>query len=81
MKESPWFWEKAGGWARGPQHPGLPKRGWCSAHLSDEQDALKEHVVLVVLAHRLLIHEMSGLQVGVVWEKQTPGLQKSPEAA
>lgn len=59
------------GWQLGKraQLPRLPNRGWHGSHLSDEQDALEKHVVLVVLAHRLLIHEMSGLQVGVVWEK------------
>lgn len=51
----------------GQAGPGsLANRGCYGSHLSDEQDALKEHVVLVVLTHCLLIHKVSGLQVGVV---------------
>lgn len=50
-----------------PQLVGVLCKG-TGLHLSDEQDALEEHVVLVVLTHRFLIHKMSGLQVGVVYE-------------
>lgn len=39
-------------------------------HLSDKQDAFQEHVVFVVLVHGLLIHEVPGLQIRVVWGRQ-----------
>lgn len=41
-----------------------------SPHLSDKQDTLQEHVVLVILIHGLLIDKVPGLQTRVIWEQQ-----------
>lgn len=46
------------------------------SHLGDKQDALQEHVILVILIHGLLIHKVPGLQVRVIWEQQrAPGFR------
>lgn len=45
-------------------------------HLGDEQDALQEHEVLVILIHGLLIDKVPGLQIRVIWEQQrAPGFR------
>lgn len=41
-------------------------------YLSDKQDTLQEHVVLVVLVHGLLIDKVPGLQIWVVWNSKEP---------